>query len=559
MGYIIEGCDCIKREELNESKEADYNQYQPLNSITDVKINLKDFVRQRNENYLDVYDKLELLGQGAFGDVYKVRRKNDKEIRALKEVKKNSLIVSELKNEINILKEIDHPNIMTIYEFFEDENYLYIVMEYCNSGDLSNKMDDYGLLSEFILKYVMYQVFLAINCLHMKKVVHGDIKRENIAFIKKKELKENNEKKRKEKDIFKLFNEEKEIQKELLEAKDINQLSDKAKMLLIELSKYEIKIVDFGCAKMKKENKKDKKLSGIIGTAFYCSPEVVENNYDYECDEWSCGVLMYILLTGIPPFDGDTEEDIFKKVLNEEPNLDIPQLKYVSKSCKSLIMKLLEKNPNKRIKCSEVLKDEFFNNGIHIGDLLVGKKEENDEILKSLVKRRSLRFGGTEKKESKFKAAVISYITLNFVEKTEEKKANEIYRQLSLEDEKHIITKKSFKESMKNIFENITQEEIENLFDDLDDNNDEEIEYHELIKGLSDKKKLLTDKNLREAFNFFDNDSSGEITWNEIANVIFNGKNIPENVISEFLEEIGQNDVNISINYDEFKRIILNE
>lgn len=72
-------------------------------------------------------------------------------------------------------------------------------------------------------------------------------------------------------------------------------------------------------------------------------------------------------------------------------------------------------------------------------------------------------------------------------------------------------------------------------------------------------KKILTDKNLREAFNFFDNDSSGEITWNEIANVIFNGKSIPENVISEFLEEIGQNDVNISINYDEFKRIILNE
>jgi calcium-dependent protein kinase len=268
---------------------------------------------------------------------------------------------------------------------------------------------------------------------------------------------------------------------------------------------------------------------------------------------------MYILLSGIPPFDGDTEEDIFKKVLNEKPNLDIPQLKHVSESCKSLILKLLEKNPNKRIKCSEVLKDEFFNNGIFIGDLLVGKKEENDEILKNFIKNKSKRFGGTEKKESKFKSAVIAYITLNFVGKKEKKKANEIYRQLSLGDEKHIISKQTFKESMKNIFEQITQEEIEKLFNDLDDNNNEEIEFHELIKGLSDQKKLLTDQNLKEAFNFFDNDSSGEITWNEIANVIFNGKNIPENVISEFLEEIGQNDINISINYDEFKRIILNE
>ena len=559
MGIIIKGCDCIKREEITESKETDNNQNLPLNSLIDVKINLKDFVRKRNENYLDVYDKLEILGQGSFGDVYKVRRKNDKEIRALKAIKKKSLKVSELKNEINILKKIDHPNIMTIYEFFEDDDYLYIVMEYCNSGDLSNKMDDYGLLSEFILKYVMYQVFLGINCLHMKKVVHGDIKRENIAFIKKKELIENNGKKRKEKDIFRIFNEEREIQKEILEANDINKLSEKAKALLKELSKYEIKIVDFGCAKMKKENKKDKKLSGIIGTAFYCSPEVIKNNYDYECDEWSCGVLMYILLSGIPPFDGDNEEDIFKKVLNEEPNLDIPQLRHVSQSCKSLISKLLEKDPNKRIKCKDVLKDEFFNNGILIGDLLVGKKEENNEILKNFIKNKSRRFGGNEKKESKFKTAVIAYITLNFVGKKEEKKANEIYRQLSLGDEKHIISKKAFKESMKNIFEQLTQEEIEKLFDDLDDNNNEEIEFHELMKGLSDQKKLLTDKNLREAFNFFDNDSSGEITWKEIANVIFNGRPIPENVISEFLEEIGQNDVNISINYDEFKRIILNE
>ena len=101
MGYIIKGCDCIKREELIESKETDCKEKEPLNSIIDVKINLKNFVRQRNENYLDVYDKLEILGQGSFGDVYKVRRKNDKEIRALKEIKKKSLKVSELKNEIN--------------------------------------------------------------------------------------------------------------------------------------------------------------------------------------------------------------------------------------------------------------------------------------------------------------------------------------------------------------------------------------------------------------------------------------------------------------------------
>ena len=112
---------------------------------------------------------------------------------------------------------------------------------------------------------------------------------------------------------------------------------------------------------------------------------------------------------------------------------------------------------------------------------------------------------------------------------------------------------------MKKTFKQLTQEEIDQLFKDLDFNNNEEIEYHELIKGLIDQKYLLNEKNLKEAFNFFDIDSSGDITWNEIANVIFNGKQIPENKISEFLEEIGQKDEDLAIDFEEFKRIILDE
>jgi calcium-dependent protein kinase len=268
---------------------------------------------------------------------------------------------------------------------------------------------------------------------------------------------------------------------------------------------------------------------------------------------------MYILLSGFPPFDGNTEEEIFEKVLNDSPDLDIPEFKYISNSCKNLICKLLDKNPNKRIKSADALNDEFFTKGINIGNLLVGKETENEEILKNFAKKKSKRFGGNEKKNSKFKDAVIAYITLNFVDKEQEKKVNEIYRQLSLDDEKHIITKKTFNEKLKKTFSQLTQEEIDQLFNDLDDNNNEEIEYHELIKGLSDQKYLLNEKNLKEAFNFFDSDSSGDITWNEIANVIFGGRNIPENIISQFLEEIGQKDQNLAINFEEFKRIILDE
>lgn len=83
-------------------------------------------------------------------------------------------------------------------------------------------------------------------------------------------------------------------------------------MLLEDMMDYEVKLIDFGCSKFLQRKKH--KLSGIVGTSIYCSPEVIDNLYDERSDEWSCGVLMYILLCGEPPFQGDTEEEIFANV-----------------------------------------------------------------------------------------------------------------------------------------------------------------------------------------------------------------------------------------------------
>ena len=136
------------------------------------------------------YELGKKLGEGAFGSVYKVKRKNSTTreiIRALKEISKDSICDSEneeeIRNEIEVLKNLDHPNIMKIFEFFEDENNMYLINEYCGGGDIAGLMDKFGVFPEFLLKYVMFQVFLAISFLHSNKVVHGDIKRENIAYV----------------------------------------------------------------------------------------------------------------------------------------------------------------------------------------------------------------------------------------------------------------------------------------------------------------------------------------------------------------------------------------
>ena len=523
-------------------------------SIIDLKVNTGNFIVQRDgAKVYDVYEKLQFLGEGSFGSVYKVKRKNSGQreiIRALKEISKEKMCLNEenseeIRNEISVLKRLDHPNIMKIYEFYEDKENMYLVTEFCG-GDAANIQDKYGVLPEFLVKYIMYQVFMAVAFFHANKIVHTDIKRENIAFFYRDEKKD-----KKEVDDFlkKLF-EDKDIIEELTDASGLENLSEEASKVVKELSNFDVKILDFGSAKKRNRTK----LSGVTGTVYYCSPEIVNDKYDFECDEWACGVMMYILFVNNPPFQGESEEEIFSKILKDEPNLDIKPLKDISENCKDLIKKLLEKDAKKRIKAREALKHPFFTNGINIGNLFKGKYKENNEILKSLYRRKTQEI--QDKKGSKFKDMVIAYISLHFSEKEEEKKARKIFMEMAGGDNHFLIRKDTFVHRMGNIYKNESKEKIEELFDNIDENKSGNIEYEELVRALSDRSKLLNDKNLREAFDFFDKDKSGSISWNEIAEIIEPDGSIPKQIMKDFMEEIGQKDENKEISFEEFKMIL---
>ena len=561
MGVAMNSvCGSCVKNEIDEKRRKSYfindtNTSAPQ-SIMDIKVNARNFVVQRkNTNVYDVYEKINFLGEGAFGSVYKVRRKNSgtrEIIRALKEINKENVIGNEdeIRNEIEVLKNLDHPNIMKIFEFFEDDKNMYLINEFCGGDDVAGLMDKYGLFPEFLLKYVMFQVFLAISFLHSNKVVHGDIKRENIAFVCI-----NKDKGKSEIDkFFKNFFQDKEIQYELAEASGLENLSDKALSLARKFSNFDIKILDFGSAKMKKKGKQYEKLSGVTGTVYYCSPEVVKDKYDFDCDEWACGIMMYILLTGYPPFQGNDEDEIFDNILKTKPNFDVPELKHVTLSCIDLMKKLLEKDSEKRIKVAEALKHEFFISGINVGNLLKGKFQENAEILKTLIKRKTSELH--DKKKSKFRDVVVAYIALNFSDQNEEKLARQIFMDMSGGDKHFLIKKNTFISKMGRVCKNLNEKEIEDLFNSIDENETGNIEYEELIRALTDKDKLLSDKNLKEAFSFFDKDNSGSISWNEIAEIVYPEGKIPQNTIKEFLKEIGQKDENMQIDFYEFKKIL---
>ena len=543
----------------------------------DGKIDVKDYIQQLGKDSLDNYEKISLLGKGSYSSVYKVRNKNTNLFRAMKVIQKNfQKDNDEILREINILKNMDHPNVMKIYEFLEDEKNYYLIQEFCDEGDLETALENKKIYCEFLVRFIMYQVFLAINYLHSNNIVHQDIKKRNISIIKLGGEKENENKKliktkksdslkrlnsekilyfnplKKEDDIFIKINENKEIQEEFTTKKLIKNLSKKAKEYLYELSRRSIKVIDFGEAIFMPQKKKY--IDDIAGTLNYLSPELIKGQMIKELDEWACGVLMYYLLSGKFPFDGKTQEEIFDNIENQELNLNIPELKNISDECKDLISLLLERDVNKRIKAKDALGHNFFKIGIKMKKIIGGmENKQAEKLLNSWIK---LQESNKQTNSGMFRKSVLAYMALNFVEKEEEQKMKNLFYKLSGGNKNYLITKENFAKTIKQVSNNYTDEEINNLFNKLDENKSGIIEYEELIRGLSDKEKLLNEKNMKQAFNFFDQDKNGTITWPEISNVIFKNKKMTNVFKNQVLKEIQEDGKEVNINFDDFCKII---
>ena len=251
----------------------------PIQEYFDGKIDAKDYIQKGDK--IENYQKIKRLGKGSYGSVYKVIKKNTNIIRAMKVIPKNfEKDNDEILREINILKNLDHPNVMKIYEFLEDDDNYYIIQEFCDEGDLDTILNGKKIFCEFLVKYIMYQVFLAINYLHLNNIVHQDIKKKNITIVTLGESDKDNKVSVKPKDILKKFvkqktqqmiynnpiiydedifikiNEDKEVQEEFKKANGLTKLSKKAKEYLIELSKKEVKVIDFGEALFMPQKKK---------------------------------------------------------------------------------------------------------------------------------------------------------------------------------------------------------------------------------------------------------------------------------------------------------------
>ena len=539
--YIPSDTEEEVEEEENSVKE-EKKEEEKIEDVKDLKIDANNLFTQRHQSPWLFYEELEELGSGFYGVVKKVRLiKNPEIIRAMKIIPEENILQGEgasLIDEIEILKNLQHPNIMKVYESFVDNHNYYIISELCDQGHLLSKLEKLGKMDQIVVKFLMDQIFNAVAYLHSKNILHGDLKLENVLLYTASKRGG-----RRFTSINMDFNEDEALTEDINKNYREKKTSSKSLKYIKDMMNYEVKLIDFGCSKYFVQKNKKRKLKGIIGTSIYCSPEVVDNLYDERCDEWSCGVLMYILLCGEAPFTGDTEEEIFEKVKKCEYNFSNPAFKKVSKNCKDLIRRLLEPKKQYRIKARDALRHPFFTESFDPNSAMTENTDLN--YLKYIINPIGY--------VSKFHETIIAFLCVNYISVDEENNLRKLFRYMD-KDGKNSIAKNDLKQTLEEIDIKISDEELNKIFETVDENGTGFIEYQEFLRNACDIKTLLSEKNLKNVFHAICGDKnlmSGE----DIKRFVFHDAKITDEALKEYFDSFGMK-YESSIDFDDFYRMI---
>ncbi|GLJ24229.1 hypothetical protein SUGI_0462000 [Cryptomeria japonica] len=255
------------------------------------------------------YHLTEEIGRGRFGSIRRCVNTETGEVLACKIIHKadlrDSLDRECLLNEIATLKYVcGHRGIVELRDVHENDECLWLFMELCTGGDLFDKIVEKKRFEEKEAAVVMKRLMETIGYCHRKGVAHRDLKPDNILFSS-------------------------------------NSFSN------------DIRIADFGQAASFSPGEK---MSGIVGTPYYVAAEVLQGkDYNEKVDIWSAGVILYVMLSGIPPFNGDTPQEIFEAVLRERLRFPNESWLTISHSAKDLIRQMLRRDVLRRLSADQVL------------------------------------------------------------------------------------------------------------------------------------------------------------------------------------------------------------
>ncbi|XP_012689947.1 calcium/calmodulin-dependent protein kinase IGb isoform X2 [Clupea harengus] len=304
--------------------------------------------KKTTEDIQEVFDVMEVLGSGAFSEVFMVKEKKTGKLFAMKCVKKKNKRDLNLENEIAVLRRIQHENVVCLEDFYESRTHYYLLMQLVTGGELFDRILDRGMYSEKDASHVIQQVLEAVGYLHKNGIVHRDLKPENLLYY----------------------------------SPDENS---------------KIMISDFGLSKIEDNGI----MSTACGTPGYVAPEVLaQKPYSKAVDCWSIGVITYILLCGYPPFYEETETRLFSKIMKGQYEFDSPFWDDISESAKDFIRNMMQKDPKMRYTTDLALRHPW----------IIGKTARSQDIYHSVSEQMQKNFVKSKWKQAYNAAVAINHM-----------------------------------------------------------------------------------------------------------------------------------------------------
>lgn len=469
------------------------------------KLNEQDMIGKTEGKVEDYYSFLEPpLGCGTFGVVYKAIHKSTGVVRAVKQIKRQMFeqvpggkFIDEeehLKsylNDFEVLKTLKHPNIIQVQEYFISDTFVSIVSEYCSGGELFDRIISNGKFSEEEAANLISQVLSAVNYCHQKMLVHCDIKPENIVYQ--------------------------------------DQVSDV------------IKLIDFGnCAFVT-----NGKLKNKFGTVYYIAPEVLEGSYDQKCDIWSSGVLLYILLSGKPPFGGANDAVILQKVQKGDYTFNRPGWEMISQEAKDLISLMLTYKPEARISAEEALHHPWLK-----------KRLSSASMGTHRVPRDSVTALRAFRSKCRLQQTILYFLMMTVASKEEFDAMTQEFMSLDTDFDGKISVS-DICQACQNLGK--SEEQAKRIAESVLEQNDQDkkghIDYIDFAKAYFASIKYLSEEKLKKAFGMIDSKNDGKLTIDEIKAIFKNGafSEFDDEFWEAFIEESGLGESGKEITFEEFK------
>ncbi|CAE6158188.1 unnamed protein product [Arabidopsis arenosa] len=441
----------------------------------------------KTPNIRDIYTLSRKLGQGQFGTTYLCTEIASGVDYACKSISKRKLIskedVEDVRREIQIMHHLaGHGNIVTIKGAYEDSLYVHIVMELCAGGELFDRIIQRGHYSERKAAELTKIIVGVVEACHSLGVMHRDLKPENFLLVNKDD-------------------------------------------------DFSLKAIDFGLSVFFKPGQI---FTDVVGSPYYVAPEVLLKRYGPEADVWTAGVILYILLSGVPPFWAETQQGIFDAVLKGYIDFESDPWPVISDSAKDLIRRMLSSKPAERLTAHEVLRHPWIcENGV-----------APDRALDPAVLSRLKQFSAM----NKLKKMALKVIAESLSEE-EIAGLREMFQAMDT-DNSGAITFDELKAGLRKYGSTLKDTEIHDLMEAADVDNSGTIDYSEFIAATIHLNKLEREEHLVAAFQYFDKDGSGFITIDELQQACVE-HGMADVFLEDIIKEVDQNNDG-KIDYGEF-------